>query len=202
MKIVDAGYEILDNLNGEEILKKIERVARVCYKSEDKITEGSAEKMVGEVTGYSTEKGTATVKLCDTGLEITVSLDDIESTGSTQPHRAFNSEVHILGTRYSIRIIDEDDYRYDREADGWCDPSVKEILIFNYKQSAESVKDLIAYQKKVLRHEIVHAFLYESGLWQNAYGSKCWAKNEEMIDWMAIQIPKIQRAYKEAYCDE
>lgn len=141
-------------------------------------------QMVGEVTRYSTEKGTATVKLCDTGLEITVSLDDIESTGSTQPHRAFNSEVHILGTRYSIRIIDEDDYRYDREADGWCDPSVKEILIFNYKQSAESVKDLIAYQKKVLRHEIVHAFLYESGLWQNAYGSKCWAKNEE------------------AYCDE
>lgn len=60
----------------------------------------------------------------------------------------------------------------------------------------------VAYQKKVLRHEIVHAFLYESGLWQNAYGSKCWAKNEEMIDWMAIQIPKIQRAYKEAYCDE
>lgn len=46
MRIVDAGYEILDNLNGEEILKKIERVARVCYKSEDKICEGSAEKMV------------------------------------------------------------------------------------------------------------------------------------------------------------
>lgn len=39
MRIVDAGYEILDPLNGEEILKKIERVARVCYKSEDKITE-------------------------------------------------------------------------------------------------------------------------------------------------------------------
>ena len=50
-------------------------------------------QMVGEVTGYSTEKSTATAKLCDTGLEITVSLDDIESTGSTQPHRAFNSEV-------------------------------------------------------------------------------------------------------------
>ena len=31
-------------------------------------------QMVGEVTGYSTEKGTATEKLCDTGLEITVSL--------------------------------------------------------------------------------------------------------------------------------
>lgn len=54
-------------------------------------------QMVGEVTEYSTSKNTATVKLCDTGLEITVSLDDIESTGSTQPHRTFNSEVHILG---------------------------------------------------------------------------------------------------------
>ena len=46
MQIVKAGYEILDPLNGEEILKKIEKVARVCYKSEHKITDGSAEKMV------------------------------------------------------------------------------------------------------------------------------------------------------------
>lgn len=46
MQIVQAGYEILDPLNGEEILRKIEKIARVCYKSEDKITEGSAEKMI------------------------------------------------------------------------------------------------------------------------------------------------------------
>ena len=46
MKIVQAGYEILDNLNGQEILEKIERVARTCYKSEDKIEEGTAERMV------------------------------------------------------------------------------------------------------------------------------------------------------------
>ena len=46
MKIIKTGFEIMDPLNGEEILKKIERVARVCYKSEDKITAGSAEKMV------------------------------------------------------------------------------------------------------------------------------------------------------------
>ena len=46
MQIVQAGYEILDDLNGQSILKKIEKIARVCYKSEDKITEGSAERMV------------------------------------------------------------------------------------------------------------------------------------------------------------
>lgn len=46
MQIVKPGYEIMDELDGEYILKKIERVARTCYKSEDKICEGSAEKMV------------------------------------------------------------------------------------------------------------------------------------------------------------
>lgn len=33
MKIVDAGYEILDTLNGEELLKKIERVASYAQES-------------------------------------------------------------------------------------------------------------------------------------------------------------------------
>lgn len=46
MNIIKAGYEILDPLNGEEILEKIEKVARVCYKSEDKIAKGTAERMV------------------------------------------------------------------------------------------------------------------------------------------------------------
>lgn len=46
MKIVNAGYKILDKLDGEAILKKIERVARVCYKSEEKAGEGTAERLV------------------------------------------------------------------------------------------------------------------------------------------------------------
>lgn len=46
MQVIKAGYEIMDPINGEEVLKKIEKVARVCYKSEDKIGEGTAERMV------------------------------------------------------------------------------------------------------------------------------------------------------------
>ena len=46
MRVINAGYEIISDLNGAEILKHIERCARVCYKSEDRITDGSAEKMV------------------------------------------------------------------------------------------------------------------------------------------------------------
>lgn len=46
MKVIKAGYEIITPINGKIILERIEQVARTCYKSEDKITEGSAEKMV------------------------------------------------------------------------------------------------------------------------------------------------------------
>lgn len=38
---VKAGYEILDDINGKAVLGKLERIARVCYKSEDKIGEGT-----------------------------------------------------------------------------------------------------------------------------------------------------------------
>jgi len=47
VKIIKQSYKIITNLDGLEILKNIERVARTCYKSEDKITEDgeSAKKM-------------------------------------------------------------------------------------------------------------------------------------------------------------
>lgn len=49
MQILKAGYEIFDPIDGSNTLKKIERVARVCYKSEDKITPDSYRKIVGNL---------------------------------------------------------------------------------------------------------------------------------------------------------
>ena len=49
MKIIKAGFHILSPINGAEILKSIEQAGRVCYKSEDKITDGSAEKFVAGI---------------------------------------------------------------------------------------------------------------------------------------------------------
>ena len=46
MKIIKPTFEILTPINRQEILKHLETVARTCYKSEDKITEESAPKMV------------------------------------------------------------------------------------------------------------------------------------------------------------
>lgn len=73
MRVINAGYEIISNLNGAEILKHIERCARVCYKSEDRITDDSAEKMVAALirSGHEAmlEHYSFTVKfICDRGI--------------------------------------------------------------------------------------------------------------------------------------
>lgn len=46
MRIIKPSYEIMTPIHREEILKAIELAGRVCYKSEDKITEDSASKFV------------------------------------------------------------------------------------------------------------------------------------------------------------
>ena len=46
MKIINAGYEILSQIDGKAILEQFERIARTCYKSESKITAGSSKRIV------------------------------------------------------------------------------------------------------------------------------------------------------------
>lgn len=46
MKVVEASYEILDDIDWAEVARKIERIGRVCYKSEGRITDDSAKTFV------------------------------------------------------------------------------------------------------------------------------------------------------------
>lgn len=49
MRIVEPGFEFLGNVDGVALLKNIERAKRVCYKSEDKITEDSYKDAVKDL---------------------------------------------------------------------------------------------------------------------------------------------------------
>ena len=73
MKIINASYEIITPLDGNQILKHLEVIARTCYKSEDKITDTSAEKMIKAlINGGHTamiEHYSFSVKfICDRGI--------------------------------------------------------------------------------------------------------------------------------------
>jgi thymidylate synthase (FAD) len=73
MKIINADVELITPINGQTILERLEQCGRVCYKSEDKIGEGSAEKFVAGIIkrGHEAvlEHCNITVKFtCDRGV--------------------------------------------------------------------------------------------------------------------------------------
>ncbi len=73
MKIINPYTEIYQDFDGQKVLEKIEAVARTCYKSEGKIKEGSASKMVAALirSGHEAmlEHQSITVKfVCDRGI--------------------------------------------------------------------------------------------------------------------------------------
>ena len=100
--------------------------------------------------------------------------------------------VDVLGTEYSINETDQLTDAYLNDMDGYCDHTTKSIVIDTFKPLPGSVKDLDAYKKQVIRHELVHAFLFESGLCGNS-----WANNEEIVDWIAYMFPKLKEAFED-----
>ena len=101
-------------------------------------------------------------------------------------------EVDILGSTYSIIKSDKvNDGKLESLA-GYCDSSVNQIVINTFKPDTMSIADLDHFEKEVVRHEVIHAFLNESGL-----GDNSWGCNEEVVDWIALQFPKIMKVFNE-----
>lgn len=73
MIIQKPAVEVLSTERYEDMLRRVERIGRVCYKSEDRIEEGSAEKFIRGIIrrGHESviEHGSITVKfICDRGV--------------------------------------------------------------------------------------------------------------------------------------
>lgn len=108
-----------------------------------------------------------------------------------------NGTTNILGAEYTINFKKEEEDEKLTICDGYCDFSTREIVCAIFERTIDSYKNLEQYAKGVLRHEIIHAFLYESGLNSNSNNIEQWARNEEVVDWIALQFPKIKKVYEE-----
>lgn len=105
-------------------------------------------------------------------------------------------KVNVLGIEYDLKVCTEQEDSRLEQMDGLCDETTKEILAkayMDYEDDPTSKRNLAVQTNKVKRHEIIHAFLFESGLAENSE----WAQNEEMVDWFAIQAPKMFRLFEE-----
>lgn len=73
MKIIEPSIELINAPSYEELLRHVEIAGRVCYKSESKIHDGSAEKFISNIIKHGheavLEHGSLTVRfICDRGV--------------------------------------------------------------------------------------------------------------------------------------
>lgn len=100
--------------------------------------------------------------------------------------------ISILGTEYFVYYKSPSEDKFLMECDGYCDKSSKKIVVNTENLELENFP---VYQKKCLRHEIIHAFLYESGLAEN-WEHKNFGQEETVVDWVAIQFPKLLEIFQ------
>lgn len=106
-------------------------------------------------------------------------------------------KIDILGTEYTILEKSREEDPFLETCDGYCDKTTCEIVVTTKSRDCE-LADFEIYRKKIMRHEIIHAFLFESGL------HECWkhdqGHDESYVDWIAAQFPKLLRAFQAADC--
>lgn len=112
----------------------------------------------------------------------------------------FANSVSVLGEIYTIRQSTPEEDPHLKECDGYCDKTTRGIVIVDIDKTDCNLHNKNLYIKKVLRHEIIHAFLFESGLHENINPDNVHCHDEQMVDWFAIQGPKIFKAWQEVGC--
>lgn len=108
----------------------------------------------------------------------------------------FLKNVNILGTEYAVLEQSENKNPKLKNCGGLCEQYSKQIILSDFKDTENEVMrvdNFEEYKKKVARHEVFHAYFGESGL----RSESDYAENEELIDWLAIQSPKIFETFQE-----
>ena len=108
-------------------------------------------------------------------------------------------EIDVLGTKYRIHEKTPEQDAELLNCDGYCDKTTKTIVITKEGNDC-TLGDFAWYRRKILRHEIIHAFLFESGLHENFQHQI--GHDETYVDWIAAQFPKLNAAFIQAGCDK
>lgn len=103
--------------------------------------------------------------------------------------------VNILGTEYTVAECEKSEDKRLYDCDGFCEKTTKEIVATKETSDSE-LTNWDWYRRKILRHEVIHAFFMESGLQEN-FENQRYGISETFVDWFAIQSPKIFKVFQE-----
>ena len=105
-------------------------------------------------------------------------------------------KISILGTEYLVLKGNPKDYPILEDANAYTDIYAKQIVIdekFDTENHGLNTHNPEAVKRKLYRHEILHAFIAESG-----FGYNFSSENEEdIVNWVAEQFPKMKKIFEE-----
>ena len=102
--------------------------------------------------------------------------------------------IDILGSEWHLETSNFIDDEKLKEYSGYTDDTVRKIVI-DSGEGRGNCENYEQYRKQTIRHEIIHAYLYESGLgdcWEHKVG-----QDETTVDWIAYQFPKLLKTFQE-----
>ena len=106
-----------------------------------------------------------------------------------------DTSINILGEKWSIRYSSVAEDKTLETADGYADETSKSIVVRTGRDG--DMDDFLKVQIRVLRHEIIHAYLFECGLGADFEHANKFGHDETMIDWIARMFPRILATYQE-----
>ena len=138
MKLIKPSYQILTKLDGPEILRNIEVAGRTCYKSEEKITEDSAEALVATLvrSGHHSvlEHQSFSVRfVCDRGVSHEIVRHRLAS---------FSQE----STRYCNYSKDKFDNQLTFIIPPWCDIAEGEYQVRFFGSTVSNPHDIPIFE--------------------------------------------------------
>ncbi len=124
MKVIEPYYVIEDEIDAQKIMKTIERAGRTCYKSEQNIADGSAEKFITNILkrGHESviEHEKITVRfICDRGVTHEMVRHRIASYSQESTRYCnyandkFGSELTFIDPCFWDKNDPEDKAKYD-----------------------------------------------------------------------------------------
>ena len=104
-------------------------------------------------------------------------------------------KINILGTDYEVKLLSEEEYPKLKTADasGLAELYNKELIIDKslsvpiHEKEELRHANLNEYTKRVIRHEVVHAYFHEAGL-------SDYCQDEVLVEWIAQMIPKLSES--------
>ncbi|MDT8719389.1 FAD-dependent thymidylate synthase [Clostridium sp. 19966] len=112
---IKPGFIIESEIDGQEVLKQIEKVGRTCYKSEDRITDESAHKFVASLIKHGheavIEHNSITVRfICDRGVSHEIVRHRLASFAQESTRYCnynndkFGKEINVISIEDGIKL--------------------------------------------------------------------------------------------------